>query len=66
MVDLQNEPLPPRPTPTKEQKDLMFSSAPLLAPGKYGLEITKEMYAKMLDENPELKDVFSHSKQVVR
>ncbi|KAF8303393.1 globin-like protein [Clavulina sp. PMI_390] len=63
MTDFEHTPLPLQPTLSKEQKDLIFGSAPLLAPQKYGLKITTEMYKNMLDENQALKNVFNLSKQ---
>lgn len=66
MSDFESLPFPSRPTLTEEQKDLILSSAPLLKPEVYGQKITQTMYFKMLNENPQLKNVFSQSKQAVR
>jgi nitric oxide dioxygenase len=54
----------PDPAPlTEEQRKLIKDTVPVLA--KYGGEITRRFYSTMLEANPSLKDLFSHSKQAV-
>lgn len=55
----------PNPGPLSEaQKKLVKSTAPVLE--QHGGEITKRFYKQMLEKNPELKNIFNHSKQQVR
>lgn len=63
MEALLNQPLPPRVELTDEQRRLISSSAPVLVPDVLGTKITKHMYDHMLAANPDLKNIFSHSKQ---
>ncbi|EIW76346.1 globin-like protein [Coniophora puteana RWD-64-598 SS2] len=52
----------PNPGPlTESQKKLVKATAPILE--ENGTTITKRFYKQMLDGNPELKNVFNHSKQ---
>ncbi|KAL7283859.1 hypothetical protein ACG7TL_003299 [Trametes sanguinea] len=52
----------PRPTPlTPDQRKLISATVPILA--EHGVTITKLFYKQMLDANPDLRNVFSHSKQ---
>lgn len=54
----------PKPVPlTDRQKQLIKSTVPLLA--EHGAAITRRMYGAMLEDNPDLKNIFSHSKQMV-
>jgi len=45
----------------KEERELIKASVPVL--DKYGLEITKLFYSKMLAAHPELKNVFNNANQ---
>lgn len=63
MEALLDQPLPPRVELTDEQRRLISSSAPVLVPDVLGTKITKHMYDHMLAANPDLKNIFSHSKQ---
>lgn len=55
----------PNPGPlTEEQKKLVKSTAPILQ--QHGEAITRRFYKQMLEKNPDLKNVFNHSKQQVR
>lgn len=49
-----------------KQKALIYQSAILLRPDGLGIAITKHMYGHMLKNHPDLKNIFSHSKQAVR
>lgn len=52
----------PNPGPlTPSQRELVKATAPILM--EHGTAITKCFYKQMLDGNPELKNVFNHSKQ---
>ena len=54
----------PNPAPlTDEQKKLVKATVPVLE--KHGPEITHRFYSKMIEEHPELKNLFNHSKQQV-
>ena len=55
----------PNPGPlTVEQRKLIKATVPILV--EHGTTITRHFYGAMLDAHPELKNVFSHSKQAVR
>ena len=56
--------LPHPPPLTAEQRKLLSATVPVLA--EHGVTITTLFYKRMLEAHPELKNVFSHSKQVVR
>ncbi|KAI0771086.1 bacterial hemoglobin [Trametes elegans] len=53
--------LPHPPPLTPEQRKLITATVPILA--EHGVTITKLFYKQMLDANPDLRNVFSHSKQ---
>ncbi|KAI0085858.1 hemoglobin [Irpex rosettiformis] len=53
--------LPNPPPLTDHQKELIKATVPVLE--QHGTEITKVFYKTMLGENPELRNVFNHSKQ---
>lgn len=55
----------PNPPPLSDhQKELIKATVPVLQ--QHGNEITKVFYKTMIDENPELRNIFNHSKQQVR
>ncbi|KAI8982950.1 bacterial hemoglobin [Trametes punicea] len=56
--------LPHPPPLTPEQRKLISATVPVLA--EHGVTITKLFYKQMLEANPDLRNVFSHSKQQVR
>ncbi|KAI0355100.1 bacterial hemoglobin [Trametes cingulata] len=53
--------LPHPPPLTPEQRKLISATVPVLA--EHGVTITKLFYKQMLEAHPELRNVFSHSKQ---
>lgn len=53
---------PARKTLTDEQKQLIKATVPALQ--AHGNEITKTFYARMLGENPPLRNIFNNSNQV--
>ncbi|KAI0636376.1 bacterial hemoglobin [Trametes polyzona] len=53
--------LPHPPPLTPEQRKLISATVPILA--EHGVTITSLFYKQMLEANPELRNVFSHSKQ---
>ena len=55
--------LPNPPPLTDHQKELVKATVPVLE--QHGTEITKVFYKTMLDEHPELRNNFNHSKQQV-
>lgn len=61
---LNNLTLPKPVTLTEQQRKLVKSTAPILQ--VHGTTITRVMYKNMLQDNPEMKNIFSHSKQEVR
>ena len=56
--------LPNPPPLTDHQKELIKATVPVLE--QHGTEITKVFYKTMIGENPELRNIFNHSKQQVR
>ena len=56
--------LPHPPPLTPEQRNLITATVPILA--EHGVTITTLFYKQMLEANPDLRNVFSHSKQQVR
>lgn len=53
----------PNPGPlTEEQRKLVKATVPVLQ--EHGTTITRKFYGNMIGENPELKNIFSHSKQM--
>jgi len=64
-LQLFSEGLPPRPELTDEDRKLIKTSAPLLAPDRLGVKITTRMYERLFSAYPILKNIFSHSKQTV-
>lgn len=60
----QEAPLPhPRPL-TDAQRKLIKATVPILA--QFGGDITRRFYQSMLEAQPDLNNIFSHSKQTVR
>ena len=55
--------LPHPPSLTAVQRKLISATVPILA--EHGVTITTLMYKRMLEANPDFKNIFSHSKQVV-
>ncbi|KAI0658728.1 bacterial hemoglobin [Cubamyces menziesii] len=53
--------LPHPPPLTPEQRKLITATVPILA--EHGVTITTLFYKQMLEANPDLRNVFSHSKQ---
>ena len=55
----------PSPKPlTDEQRKLVKATVPVLE--QHGSAITRLFYKQMLEENPELRNIFNHTKQQVR
>ena len=55
--------LPHPPSLTAAQRKLISTTVPILA--EHGVTITTLMYKRMLEANPDFKNIFSHSKQIV-
>ena len=54
----------PSPKPlTDEQRKLVKATVPVLE--QHGSAITRLFYKQMLEENPELRNIFNHTKQQV-
>lgn len=58
-----SENLPHPPPLTPEQRKLITATVPILK--EHGVTITTLFYRQMLEANPDLRNVFSHSKQQV-
>lgn len=55
--------LPHPPPLTPEQRQLITATVPILA--EHGIAITTLFYEQLLEANPDLRNVFSHSNQEV-
>jgi nitric oxide dioxygenase len=63
MISNDASDLPPFVPLTEEQRKLVKSTAPILK--EHGPAITRRFYADLLEADPDLKNVFNHSHQVV-